>query len=78
MRQLRRLLGRRRAAPANGRGNRRAGAEVPRCRAHFDVIHGGAAVDADAGPEVHLDPIPLLVRDGVLSMAVQPTPTAVM
>ncbi|BBY67207.1 NifU family protein [Mycolicibacterium helvum] len=65
--------------------HRRMGAAIggpvlrcPRCRAHFDVIHGGAAVDADAGPEVHLDPIPLLVRDGVLSMAVQPTPTAVM
>jgi Fe-S cluster biogenesis protein NfuA/nitrite reductase/ring-hydroxylating ferredoxin subunit len=38
----------------------------PRCRAHFDVVHAGAGLD---GPE-HLDPIPMLVRNGVLSMAV--------
>ncbi|MCV7178114.1 NifU family protein [Mycolicibacterium sphagni] len=49
----------------------------PRCRAHFDVIHAGAAVDAELGTAVHLDPIPLLVRDGVLSMAVHATTTAV-
>jgi Fe-S cluster biogenesis protein NfuA/nitrite reductase/ring-hydroxylating ferredoxin subunit len=42
----------------------------PRCRAHFDAVHAGASVDADADPTVHLDPIPLLARDGVLSIAV--------
>jgi Fe-S cluster biogenesis protein NfuA/nitrite reductase/ring-hydroxylating ferredoxin subunit len=40
-----------------------------RCDAGFDAVHAGAGVD-DA---VHLDPIPLLVRDGVLSMAVAET-----
>jgi Fe-S cluster biogenesis protein NfuA/nitrite reductase/ring-hydroxylating ferredoxin subunit len=42
----------------------------PRCRAHFDVVHAGAGVDESADATVHLDPIPLLVRDGVLSIAV--------
>jgi Fe-S cluster biogenesis protein NfuA/nitrite reductase/ring-hydroxylating ferredoxin subunit len=42
----------------------------PRCRAHFDVVHAGAGVDENADVTVHLDPIPLLVRDGVLSIAV--------
>ncbi|MGX9791023.1 NifU family protein [Mycobacterium sp. MMS18-G62] len=38
----------------------------PRCDAGFDVIRAGAGLDGSG----HLDPIPLLVRDGVLSMAV--------
>lgn len=38
----------------------------PRCRSHFDVVHAGAGVDDTS---VHLDPLPLLVRDGVLSLA---------
>jgi Fe-S cluster biogenesis protein NfuA/nitrite reductase/ring-hydroxylating ferredoxin subunit len=46
----------------------------PRCHAHFDVVHAGAGLDelssADGGAARHLDPIPLLVRDGVLSLAV--------
>jgi nitrite reductase/ring-hydroxylating ferredoxin subunit len=42
----------------------------PRCHAHFDVVHAGACVDENADATVHLDPIPLLVRDGVLSIAV--------
>jgi Fe-S cluster biogenesis protein NfuA/nitrite reductase/ring-hydroxylating ferredoxin subunit len=42
----------------------------PRCHAHFDVVHAGACVDGNAYAESHLDPIPLLERDGVLSMAV--------
>lgn len=46
----------------------------PRCHAHFDVIHAGACVDGNgSGPRkdgAHLEPIPLLERDGVLSMAV--------
>ncbi len=47
----------------------------PRCRAHFDVVHAGAAADENADATVHLDPIPLLVRDGVLSVAVAAVPT---
>ncbi len=50
----------------------------PRCHAHFDVKHAGAGIDDDAGPDLHLEPIPLLVRDGVLSMAVLSTATAVL
>jgi Fe-S cluster biogenesis protein NfuA/nitrite reductase/ring-hydroxylating ferredoxin subunit len=43
----------------------------PRCHAHFDVVHAGASLDELAsGPARHLDPIPLLLRDGVLSIAV--------
>lgn len=57
---------------------RRAGGPVgdavvrcPTCRAHYDVRRAGAAVEA---PGDHLDPLPVLVRDGVLSVAI---PTAV-
>jgi hypothetical protein len=38
----------------------------PRCRSHFDVRRAGAAVEAGGG---HLQPYPVLVRDGVLSVA---------
>lgn len=41
----------------------------PRCNAGYDVVHAGVALDNDADGTVHLDPIPVLVRDGVLSMA---------
>ena len=34
----------------------------PQCRAHFDVVHAGAAIDENADASAHLDPIPLLVR----------------
>jgi Fe-S cluster biogenesis protein NfuA/nitrite reductase/ring-hydroxylating ferredoxin subunit len=44
----------------------------PRCHAHFDVVHAGASLDDGAAR--HLDPIPLLVRDGVLSIAVAAEP----
>jgi Fe-S cluster biogenesis protein NfuA/nitrite reductase/ring-hydroxylating ferredoxin subunit len=51
-----------------------AGAELhdallrcPRCRADFDVAHAGAG-SADRSQD-HLDPIPLLTRDGLLSLA---------
>jgi Fe-S cluster biogenesis protein NfuA/nitrite reductase/ring-hydroxylating ferredoxin subunit len=44
----------------------------PRCRAHFDVVHAGASLDD--GLTRHLDPIPLLLRDGVLSIAVPAEP----
>ncbi|MCZ8381678.1 NifU family protein [Mycobacterium sp. CPCC 205372] len=46
----------------------------PHCRAHFDVAHGGRSVDDDR-PAAHLEPVPMLVRDGVLSMAL-PAATA--
>ncbi|HEY7053933.1 MAG TPA: NifU family protein [Mycobacterium sp.] len=45
----------------------------PRCRAHFDVVHAGQCVDGGAGlaghSAAHLEPIPLLSREGVLSLA---------
>jgi Fe-S cluster biogenesis protein NfuA/nitrite reductase/ring-hydroxylating ferredoxin subunit len=44
----------------------------PRCHAHFDVVHAGAGLDD--GTERHLDPIPLLLREGVLSLAVPAEP----
>ena len=47
----------------------------PRCHAHFDAVHAGAGLDDAA---VHLDPIPLLLRDGVLSVAVLAEATGVM
>lgn len=40
--------------------------QCPRCHRRFDVVHAGAGLD---GPE-HLEPIPVLVRGGVPSMAV--------
>ena len=39
--------------------------------AHYDVVHAGARVDA---PDQHLEPLPLLTRDGVLAMAVPAQP----
>jgi Fe-S cluster biogenesis protein NfuA/nitrite reductase/ring-hydroxylating ferredoxin subunit len=41
----------------------------PHCRAHFDVVHAGACVDGNGSADAHLEPVPLLERDGVLSMA---------
>lgn len=41
----------------------------PRCHAHFDVVHAGASADGIAVSVAHLDPVPVLMRDGVLSMA---------
>ena len=47
----------------------------PRCHAHFDVVHAGACLDGlTNGANRHLDPIPLLRRDGVLSIAVPVEP----
>ncbi|GAA4488261.1 NifU family protein [Rhodococcus olei] len=40
----------------------------PNCSAHFDARAAGARLDGRAGD--HLDPVPVLVRDGVLSVAV--------
>jgi Fe-S cluster biogenesis protein NfuA/nitrite reductase/ring-hydroxylating ferredoxin subunit len=41
----------------------------PRCRTDFDVVHAGAG--ASDGSRGHLDPLPLLTRDGVLSVALR-------
>jgi Fe-S cluster biogenesis protein NfuA/nitrite reductase/ring-hydroxylating ferredoxin subunit len=49
-------------------GNANPVLRCPRCHAHFDVVHAGACVDHDA--DCHLEPIPLLLRDGALSIAV--------
>jgi Fe-S cluster biogenesis protein NfuA/nitrite reductase/ring-hydroxylating ferredoxin subunit len=49
----------------------------PQCHAHFDAVHAGASLDDAAGVNVHLDPLPLLVRDGVLSLAVLAETTGV-
>ncbi|MBU3062570.1 NifU family protein [Nocardia sp. NEAU-G5] len=38
----------------------------PVCQAHYDAVHAGARVDGSG----HLDPLPVLVRDGELSVAV--------
>lgn len=38
----------------------------PRCDAGFDVVHAGAGVDGT----LHMEPIPVLVRDGVLCIAI--------
>ena len=38
--------------------------ECPRCRSHFDVVHAGAGTNG-----AHLEPLPLLARDGVPSVA---------
>jgi Fe-S cluster biogenesis protein NfuA/nitrite reductase/ring-hydroxylating ferredoxin subunit len=50
----------------------------PRCHAHFDAVHAGAGLDDNAAQAPHLDPIPLLLRDGVLSVAVLAESTGVM
>ncbi|RUP27991.1 MAG: hypothetical protein EKK51_25085 [Mycolicibacterium sp.] len=48
----------------------------PRCHAHFDVVHAGACVDETAFAAEHLEPLPVLMRDGVLSIAMAAEPTA--
>lgn len=50
----------------------------PRCHAHFDAVRAGVGVDDAAEHGSHLDPIPLLLRDGVLSVAVLAEATGVM
>jgi Fe-S cluster biogenesis protein NfuA/nitrite reductase/ring-hydroxylating ferredoxin subunit len=49
----------------------------PRCHAHFDAVRAGAGVDDAAASASHLDPIPLLSRDGVWSVAVLAEATGV-
>jgi len=41
----------------------------PRCGTEYDVVHAGAGPDG-----AHLDPLPLLTRDGVLSVALRGEP----
>jgi len=38
--------------------------QCPRCHEHFDVVHAGAGPDG-----AHLEPLPLLTRDGELAVA---------
>lgn len=40
--------------------------QCPSCGAGFDAVHAGAGVGGDS----HLEPLPVLLRDGVLSMSV--------
>lgn len=47
----------------------------PRCQTDFDVVQAGAGVNDSAG--AHLEPLPLLPRDGVLSVALQAESTGV-
>ncbi|MBA3309610.1 MAG: NifU family protein [Nocardioidaceae bacterium] len=44
----------------------------PSCRGHYDVRRAGASLDSD---DLHLDPLPLLANDGVVSVAV-PAPVS--
>jgi Fe-S cluster biogenesis protein NfuA/nitrite reductase/ring-hydroxylating ferredoxin subunit len=53
-------------------GNGQPVLRCPRCHAHFDVVHAGAGLDHDG--KHHLEPMPLLDRDGVLSLAVPDVP----
>jgi Fe-S cluster biogenesis protein NfuA/nitrite reductase/ring-hydroxylating ferredoxin subunit len=62
------------AALAVGSVARRLGGAVgdavlrcPGCGAHFDVRRAGRSLD---GTDLHLEPVPLLVRDGVVALAV--------
>lgn len=54
-------------------GARLSGAilRCPRCHARYDVVHAGAGI-ADTGD--HLEPVPVLTRDGVLSLALTGEP----
>lgn len=64
------------ACTASMAGARLQGSTVdcPRCGAAFDVVHAGARIGGDG----HLEPIPLLVRNGLPSVAVpRPVPEEV-
>ena len=43
----------------------------PRCHARYDVVHAGIGI---AGTGEHLDPVPVLTRDGVPSLALTGEP----
>ncbi|BBZ34518.1 NifU family protein [Mycolicibacterium confluentis] len=62
------------AALHRAAGSRDAVLRCPRCHAHYDAVHAGAGLGDTFG---HLDPLPLLIRDGVLSLAVDVEPTEV-
>lgn len=57
------------AAPTDGGMLR-----CPTCRKHFDVRMAGACIEIK---QLHLDPLPLLVRSGVISVAVPTLATPV-
>ena len=67
-----------RSAATRGVGPGQAVLRCPRCGTHFDAVHAGAGLDDSTEAAFHLDPIPLLRRDGVLSVAVQAEATGVM
>jgi len=54
-------------ARAVGGGAQDAVLRCPSCHGRYDVRRAGASLDGDAA---HLDPLPLLIRDGVASIAV--------
>jgi Fe-S cluster biogenesis protein NfuA/nitrite reductase/ring-hydroxylating ferredoxin subunit len=63
---------------AGARLERRAGQPAgtgvltcPSCRCHYDVRGAGASIDVPGG---HLQPLPVLIRDGVLSIALPTAP----
>jgi nitrite reductase/ring-hydroxylating ferredoxin subunit len=66
-----------RSAATRGINTGEAVLRCPQCHAHFDAVHAGAGLDDAAGADVHLEPLPLLVRDGVLSLAVLAETTGV-
>lgn len=66
-----------RSAATRGAGRGAAVLRCPHCHAHFDAVHAGAGLDDDASDASHLEPIPLLLRDGVLSVAVLAEATGV-
>ncbi|AKK26921.1 Fe-S cluster biogenesis protein NfuA [Mycobacterium sp. EPa45] len=43
----------------------------PRCHARYDIVHAGAGI---AGAGDHLEPVPVLTRDGVPSLALSGEP----
>jgi Fe-S cluster biogenesis protein NfuA/nitrite reductase/ring-hydroxylating ferredoxin subunit len=50
-----------------GGGAEDAVLRCPGCAAHFDVRRAGRGLD---GTDVHLEPVPLLIRDGAVALAV--------
>lgn len=53
-------------------GSPRPVLRCPHCQACFDIVRAGADPD---GADVHLEPVPLLMRDGVWCMATVARPT---
>ncbi len=50
-------------------GSRGVLLRCPSCGVHFDVRRAGAAVGGGAAGDVRLEPLPLLVRDGAVEVA---------